>query len=130
MELIQQLTSSLGIGETEAKGGAGLIFNMAKDKLGAGDFASISNVVPGMDSLLGAAPADGGSSGGGLGGMLGGAASALGIGGIGDLAKLTGGFEKLGLDAGMVQSFLPVILDFVGEKGGDSVKGLLSGVLK
>ena len=33
MELIQQLVSSLGVNEDQAKGGAGLLFNLAKDKL-------------------------------------------------------------------------------------------------
>ena len=127
MELIQQLTSALGIGEDQAKGGAGLIFNLAKEKLGDGDFSQIANAVPGMDSLLGAAPSEGG---GGIGGMLGGIASSLGAGDLGDLAGLVGGFDKLGLDAGMVQKFLPIVLDFVGSKGGDTVKNLLAGVLK
>ncbi len=126
MELISQLTSSLGIGEDQAKGGAGLLFNLAKDKLGAGDFAKVADAVPGMDGLLDAAP----SSGGGIGGMLGGLASSIGGGDLGDLAKLAGGFDKLGLDAGMIQKFLPIVLDFVGQKGGDTVKNLLSGVLK
>jgi hypothetical protein len=127
MELIQQLTSTLGIGEEQAKGGAGLIFNLAKEKLGAGDFGQIANAVPGMDGLLDAAPSTGG---GGIGGMLGGIASSLGAGNLGSIAELAGGFDKLGLDADMIQKFLPVVLDFVGEKGGDSVKGLLGGILK
>lgn len=33
MELIQQLVSNLGVSEDQAKGGAGLLFNLAKDKL-------------------------------------------------------------------------------------------------
>ena len=127
MELIQQLTSSLGIGEEQAKGGAGLIFNLAKEKLGSGDFGQIAEAVPGMDSLLNAAPKE---DGGGIGGMLGGIASAVGGGELGSIAGLIGGFDKLGLDADMVQKFLPVVLDFVGSKGGDTVKNLLSGVLK
>ena len=126
MELIQQLTSTLGIDDAQAKGGAGLIFDMAKKQLGGGDFGKIAEAVPGMDGLLDAAP----STGGGLGGMLGGIASSVGAGDLANLAGLAGGFEKLGLDAGMVQKFLPVVLDFVGSKGGDTVKNLLAGVLK
>jgi hypothetical protein len=105
-----------------------MIFNLAKEKLGSGDFSQIANAVPGMDSLLGAAPKAGG--GGGIGGMLGGVASSLGLGKLGGLAGLVGGFDKLGLDADMVQKFLPVVLDFVGDKGGDTVKDLLGKVLK
>jgi hypothetical protein len=66
MELIDQLTKSLGVNETQAQGGAGLLFNLAKSKLGAGDFSKVSAAVPGMDSLLSAAPAGGGGMLGGL----------------------------------------------------------------
>ena len=121
MELIDQLTKSLGVNETQAKGGAGLIFKLAKDKLPAGDFSKVSAAVPGVDDLLKAAPAEGGGLLGGLGKMFGGA------GGLGSLA---GGFSKLGLDAGMVSKFIPIILSFVQSKGGDGVKSLLEKVLK
>ena len=60
MELIQQLVSSLGVNEDQAKGGAGLLFNLAKDKLGSGDFQQLTNAIPGVQDLLGAAPASGG----------------------------------------------------------------------
>ena len=36
MELIDQLTSNLGVNETQAKGGAGLLFKLAKDGLSGG----------------------------------------------------------------------------------------------
>ena len=36
MELVEQLVKNLGVSEEAAKGGSGLIFNMVKDKLGAG----------------------------------------------------------------------------------------------
>ena len=45
MELIDQLTKSLGVSENQAQGGAGLLFKLAKDKLGAGDFSKISAAV-------------------------------------------------------------------------------------
>jgi hypothetical protein len=67
MELTDLLTKSLGINESQANGGAGLLFNLAKEKLGANDFTKVSSAVPGMDSLLKAAPATGGGVLGGLG---------------------------------------------------------------
>jgi len=128
MELLSQLTQSLGIKEDQAKGGAGLIFNMVKEKLGGDDFSKVSEAVPGIDDMMSAAP----SGGGGLGGMLKGVTSALGVntGGLGNLAALAGGFSKLGLDTGMVGKFVPIILSFVQSKKGDMVKGLLQKVLK
>ena len=127
MELIQQLVSSLGVQEDQAKGGAGLILKMAQEKLSGQDFSSIAQHIPGAGDLVKSAPESSGlgSALGGLGSALGGKAESLG-----GLASLAGGFSKLGLDSGMVGKFLPIILTFVQSKGGDQLKGLLEGVLK
>ena len=138
MELIQQLVSSLGVNEDQAKGGAGLLFNLAKDKLGAGEFQQLTDKIPGVSDLLGAAPAPStaASAGGGMMGALGGVASSLGAGGLGDklgglgnLANLASGFSQLGLSSDMVGKFVPVVLSFVQNQGGDSMKGLLEKVM-
>ena len=138
MELINQLVSSLGVNEDQAKGGAGLLFNLAKDKLGAGDFQQLADKIPGASDLVGAAPAPStaASAGGGMMGALGGIASSLGAGGLGekmggldDLAKLASGFSQLGLSSDMVGKFVPIVLSFVQNQGGDGIKGLLKKVL-
>ena len=129
MELIQQLTQSLGVDENQAKGGAGLIFKMAQEKLGDGDFAQLASAVPAVSNLIGEAPA----GGGGLAGAIGGLAGAMGGGKAGQLANmaaLAGGFSQLGLNPGMASKFVPVILSFVQNQGGDQVKNILAGVLK
>lgn len=132
MELIQQLISNLGINEEQAKGGAGLLFNLAKEKLGSGEFQQIAGKVPGVTDLLKAAP----ESGGGMMGALGSMASTFGggVGGkmeeLGNLAKLAGGFSQLGLSTDMIGKFVPIVLSFVQSQGGDSLKGLLEKVLK
>jgi hypothetical protein len=127
MELIQDLVKNLGVSENAAKGGAGLIFKMAQDKLPAGDFSKVLGADPGIGDLMKAAP----ESGGGIGG-LGKLASGLGgdIGKLGNLASLAGGFSKLGMDSGMIGKFLPIILSFVGRKGGTGVQSILEKVLK
>ncbi|MBT8366833.1 MAG: DUF2780 domain-containing protein [Deltaproteobacteria bacterium] len=127
MEILNMLTEQLGVTEAQAKGGAGAIFNLAKEKLGDADFGKVAEAVPGMEELIGAAPASGG-----LAGVVGGLASKLGggAGNLGSLASLAGGFKNLGLDSGMVGKFIPIILSFVQSKGGDSIKSLLAGVLK
>ena len=127
MEIIELLTNNLGLEEGQAKGGAGLLFNLAKEKLGDESFSQVAQHVPGIDNLLAAAPKSGG-----IGGALGGMASSLGggAGKLGNLASLAGGFSKLGLDSGMIGKFMPIILSYIQGKGGEGVKDLLQGVLK
>ncbi|HBP86756.1 MAG TPA: hypothetical protein DD706_03550 [Nitrospiraceae bacterium] len=139
MELIQQLVSRLNINEGQAKGGAGLLFNLAKEKLGSGEFQQLADKVPGVKDLLGAAPSTSpaASAGGGMMGALGGIAASLGagglgekMGGLGNLANLASGFSQLGLSPDMIGKFVPIVLSFVQNQGGDSMKGLLEKVLK
>jgi hypothetical protein len=126
MELIDLLTNTLGVNADQATGGAGLLFKLAKEKLGDTDFSQISQHVPGVNELIESAPESGG-----IAGALGGLASALGGSGseLGNLASLAGGFSKLELDSGMIGKFIPVILSFVESKGGGAVKGLLEQAL-
>jgi len=127
VELIQQLTQGLGVDENQAKGGAGLIFKMAQEKLADGDFAQLASAIPAISNLIGEAPAPGGA----LAGALGGLAGAMGGGGqLANMAALAGGFGQLGLNPAMASKFIPIILSFVQNQGGDQVKGLLAEVLK
>ena len=126
-ELISQLVSQLGVQEGQARGGAGLLLKLAQSKLG-GDFGKVAQAIPGVQDLIGAAPAEGGAAK-----LLGGLAGALGgskAGGLADLASLAGGFSQLKLDPSMISKFVPVILGFVQSKGGQDVVKLLAGVLK
>ncbi|NLD93762.1 MAG: DUF2780 domain-containing protein [Fibrobacter sp.] len=122
MELVELLKSQLGVSDTQASGGAGLLLKLAKDKLGA-DFSKISGSIPDTDKLLSSAP-----SAGGIGSLV----SSLtgGKSDLGNLASLAGGLKKLNLDPAMISKFVPVILSFAQSKGGDTVKGLLEKVLK
>lgn len=127
MELLQMLTSQLGISEEQASGGAGLLFKLAQEKLSSEEFSQISGAIPGTDALISSAP-----SAGGLAGMLGGLASSFGgsASQLGSLASLAGSFSKLNLDADMIGKFIPIVLSFVQSQGGDTVKNLLEKVLK
>ena len=132
MELLNLITQNLGVDDNQAQGGAGLLLKMAQEKLGGDDFSKIAGLIPGISDLIQAAPAEE-ESGGGLMGALGGLASAIGgdkLGAIGSLAQMAGGFSKLGLSPDMVGKFLPIILSFVQNKGGDEAKGILESVLK
>ncbi len=123
-ELISQLVSQLGIQEGQAKGGAGLLLKLAKDKLG-GDFGKVAEAIPGAQELVGAAPVAGGAAK-----LLGGLAGALGGGRAADLASLAGGFSQLKLSPDLIGKFVPIILSFVQSKGGAEIVKLLGSVLK
>lgn len=127
MELLQMLTSQLGVSEEQAQGGAGLLFKMAKEKLGADEFAQVASAVPNIENLISSAPEAGGVSA-----ALGGLASSFGggAGQLGNLASLAGGFKNLNLDSGMVGKFIPVVMNFVQLEGGDTIKNILEKVLK
>ena len=127
MELVQMLTSQLGVSEDQAKGGSGLLFKMAKEKLGADEFDQVASAVPGVEDLISSVPESGGISG-----ALGGLASSLGggAGQLGNLASLAGGFKNLNLDSSMVGKFIPIVMSFVQTKGGDTVKSILEKVMK
>lgn len=126
-ELIQQITSQLNIDASQAEGGVGLIAKLAQDKLG-GDFSQLTSAVPGLADMVSKAPESGGAASG-LGGMVGSALSAVGASDLGNLASLAGGFKALGLDAGMVAQFAPLVTNYLTENGGDTVKALLDKVL-
>lgn len=127
MELLEMLTSQLGVTAEQAKGGSGLLFKMAKDKLAADEFGKVAGAVPGVDDMISAAPESGGVAS-----ALGGLASSFGggAGQLGNLASLAGGFKNLNLDAGMIGKFIPIVMSFVQSKGGDMVKGILEKALK
>ena len=61
MDVINQLVSNLGVSEGQAKGGAGMLFKLAQDKLSGDEFAEITDKVSGVDDMLSAAPAAAGS---------------------------------------------------------------------
>ena len=125
--LVDLLTQQLGVTERQAEGGAGAIFNVAKEKLSKEAFGKVAGAVPEMDDLLGAAP-----KASGLSGAIEGKASFLGssaekLGGLGSLADT---FSGLGLKSEMVDKFFPIILSYVESNGGESVKNILAGVFQ
>lgn len=124
-ELISKLVSELGINQDQAKGGAGLLFKMAKEKLGGDDFSKIGAALGNVDELIDASP----STEGGGGGLLGGLASAIGGDGAGNLAELASGFKSLDLDSGLLTKFVSIISGVVKDKGGADVVGLLQKLL-
>ena len=124
MGLVDLLSSKLGVTKDQAAGGAGSIFQLAKQNLSGKDFSSVAKAVPGIDQMMGAAPKVEGSSS-----SLGKISSMMGSNKLGGIAGLTSSFEKLGLSGNMVGKFTPIILDYVKNRGGEQVMNLLKGAL-
>jgi hypothetical protein len=119
-ELVSSLSKELGSTPEQAAGAAGALFGLAKTRLKPAEFTQVASAVPGMDSLLGAAPALDGA--GAAMSQLGGSATGL--------ASMAGAFSKLGLSPAMVGKAVPVLTGFVSKSGGADVGKLLGSVLK
>ena len=119
-KLIGSLVDKLGVSEEQATGGAGAIFKEGKNNMSSDDYSQLLNAVPGIDSLISAAPQAGG---------LGGKTSSLLGGSAGSMAGLADSFSKLGLSPEMVNQFVPIVLDFVQSEGGQQTMTLLKNAL-
>jgi len=127
-DLVNALSKELGSTPEQAAGAAGALFGVAKSRLNADEFSQVAKAVPGMNALLGAAPALSGA-GGAIGTAGAGAISQLG-GSASGLAAAASAFTKLGLKPEMVSKAVPVLTSFVSKSGGAGVGSLLAGVLK
>jgi hypothetical protein len=122
-KLIGSLTDLLGVSKDQATGGAGAVFREAKNNMNPGDFSQLLNAMPGIDSLINAAPQ--------ASGLAGKASSMFGSssGSLPGMAALTDSFAKLGLAPDMVNKYVDVILDFVQSEGGQQMMTMLKGAL-
>jgi hypothetical protein len=121
--LVGQLTKSLSVTPTQARGGAGSLFALAKTRLNADEFSKVSSAVPGMSGLLKAAPAVTGNS------EFSGLESSL-PGSMGRTVEVAEAFHKLGLSPEMAGKFVPVMTKYVESRGGSSTASLLEKALK
>src|SRR5580658_7964251 len=121
--LVGQLTKGLSVTPTQARGGAGSLFALAKSRLSADEFSKVSSAVPGMSGLLKAAPAVTGNS------EFSGLESSL-PGNMGRTVEVAEAFHKLGLSPEMAAKFVPVMTKFVESRGGSSTAALLEKALK
>ncbi len=123
-DLVGALSKELGSTPEQAAGAAGALFGVAKSRLKPEEFSQVSKAVPGMSSLLKAAPAAAVGTSGAAGALSKMAGSASG------LAAAASAFTKLGLKPEMVAQAVPILTSFVTKSGGANVGNLLAGVLK
>lgn len=120
-ELVGELSKAIGGSPAQAAGAAGALFGVAKSRLSPDQFSQIAKAVPGMDTLLKAAPVDSSS----LGTLSAGAGGAAG-----GLASATSAFTKLGLSPDMVNKAVPILTSYVTKSGGANVGQILAGAFK
>ena len=123
-ELVGALSKEMGATPEQAAGAAGALFGMAKSRLKPEEFSQIATAVPGMDSLLKAAPAAGGGATSSTLSQFGSGAAAS------NLAGAASAFSKLGLSSDMVGKAVPVLTSYVTKSGGPKVGGLLAGCIE
>lgn len=102
--LISSLTEQLGISSSQASGGTAALASLAASRL-SGESSDL------LGQLLG-----------------GGDASSSLLSGITDMPGVEQAFSALGLDASMVQQFVPLIMDYLGNNGGESLIGPLGAI--
>ena len=98
------------------------MFQVAKSQMQDSAFSKLSQAVPGMGSLLGAAPQSSALSG--LAGL-----SGLGGGSGGSMLALASAFQQQGMSPSMIQQFIPVVLEYVRGSGGNGLAGMLGSAL-
>ncbi len=122
-ELIERLTSQLGIDSSVASSATGKAMALVKEHAGDDLFAKISGAIPGLGEAAdaGAAPAEGEDGGGGLLGSLAGAASSLLGDSAGDAVELSSSLGAAGLDTGQIAGFASTVIEFLKEKVGEEL---------
>ena len=116
-DLIERLTSELGINKKQAKGGLVALLRAGKQHMEPEDFDQFVADIPGADKLLKSAPPQSrlSSLAGGLGSLLGGRKSP------GRWAGLAASFAELGVDIDTAKKFGPIVIDHVREHGGENL---------
>ena len=122
-KLIGSLTDLLGVSGEQATGGAGAVFREAKKNMDPGDYSKLLSAIPGIDSLIQAAPQ--------VSGLAGKASSLFGgsSGSVQGISALTDSFAKLGLSPDMVNQYMDVILNFVQSEAGQQTMTALKNAL-
>lgn len=120
--LIGQL-DELGVTPAQAVGGSGALLQLAKQQLPSTDYAQLAKSVPGIDKLTGDNGLDQLGQLGALTGLLGksdasvSSQTASAVDNVRSLPDVKQAFSALGMDAGLVGQFAPILLQYLGNQG-------------
>lgn len=120
MEIVEHLIKELGVSAKQAEGGAGLLLELAQQRLSPDEFAKIASVVPAISDVIGKAPRQ-------VGRPIGPVRETLlrWFSGLGGLAVAASGFERLGGDKHSVRDFADALIRFFDTKGREEIATLL-----
>lgn len=109
--LLSSISDSLGVTPTQASGGTAALLQYAKTQTSQNDYATLTNSVPELGNI-------------GSGSMLNNLTDS-----VSSADAVNTSFESLGLDASMVQQFIPLIQSFVGSTGGAESESIITKAL-
>jgi len=122
MELIETLTQELGLKREQAAEGVSLLFQLVKESLGEEEFSRVARLIPDLEEMVKTYPE---------GGRMRARSTCQepeSLEAAGLVRSLLGafaeGFLRLDLDSAMINSFIPFIVSYVQQKGGDSINSL------
>ena len=101
------------------------MLQIARDRLPHDDFVVVADCIPAISDLIAKAPQFESPRGPGLLAMV-----SRSLGGMGGLARVGAVFARLGLARSLVPSFVDVVLEYFGQRGGEGVQAMLRGVLR
>jgi hypothetical protein len=120
LNLVSSL-NSLGITPQQAVGGTGALLSVASNQLPASDYSQLVQQVPAVQQLTGN---NGLSQLSGLSGLLGGSskyqvsdAAQDALGNVQTMDDANQAFSALGMDAGLISQFAPILLQYLGNQG-------------
>ncbi|MEM8945543.1 MAG: DUF2780 domain-containing protein [Planctomycetota bacterium] len=125
MEIAEYLASRLGVSTRRAEGGAGLLLQLAEQRLPREAFVRLADSVPAISDVIGKAPQLAQKP-------VGAARQTMSrwLGGLGGLLPVVEGFAKLGCDRTTVRRFAEELAEFFREQAGDDVAKLFRDALR
>ena len=122
MELIETLTQELGLKREQAAEGVSLLLQLVKESLGEEEFSRVARLIPDLEEIVKTFPE-------GVGMMAESTCQEPESLEATDLVRsllgaLAEGFLRLDLDSSLINSFIPFIVSYVQQKGGDTITSL------
>ncbi len=127
VSLVDTLVKQLGVTSTQATGGSGALFQIAKAKMTESAFSQLSQSIPEMNGILAAAPKTQTASA--TNNLLSGLAAASGNSTLINAASLVNTFQKLDLSKEMIAQFTPIVINYVKQNSGEVTANLLQAAL-